>query len=61
MRVNVKSSRAQLATSQQELDHAKAELRTQSGSFQDMQAEREMAQAEVGTVNFIVTVVCKIR
>lgn len=57
LRVSIKSSRVQLATSQQELDHVKAELRTQSGTFQDMQAEREMAQAEVGAVQFLVTVV----
>ena len=60
LRGSVKSSRVQLATSQQELDQIKAELRTQSGSFQEMQAEREMAQAEVGPVNFTLMVVSQI-
>ena len=41
------SSRNQLASSEQELDRVKAELCIQSASFQDMQAERELAQVEV--------------
>ena len=47
LRGGVASSRHQLASSEQELDRVKAELRIQSASFQDMQAERELAQVEV--------------
>ena len=47
LRASVKSSRQQLASSEQELDCVKAQLHTQAGSFQDMQAERELAQVEV--------------
>lgn len=47
LRSTVVSSSRQLADSEQELDRFKAELRVQSGAFQDMQAEREAAQLEV--------------
>ena len=47
LRSTVVSSSRQLASSEQELDRVKAELRVQSGAFQDMQAEREAAQLEV--------------
>ncbi len=47
LRGSLTSSRQQLAASEQELDRVKAELRIQSASFQDMQAERELTQLEV--------------
>jgi len=46
IRSNLTSSRHQLAASEQELDRVKAEQRIQSAGFQDMQAERELAQIE---------------
>lgn len=47
LRSTVVSSSRQLASSEQEVDRIKAELQVQSGAFQDMQAEREMAQRQV--------------
>lgn len=47
LRSTVVSSSRQLASSEQELDRVKAELRVQSAAFQDMQAEREATQLEV--------------
>ncbi len=47
LRGSFTSSRQQLAASEQDLDRVKAELRIQSASFQDMQAERELTQTEV--------------
>ena len=47
LRGSLTSTRQQLAASEQELDRVKAELRIQSGNFQDMQVERELTQLEV--------------
>ena len=47
LRCTVVSTSRQLASSEQEMDRVKAELRVQSAAFQDMQAEREVAQLEV--------------
>ena len=51
LRGSFNSSRQQLAASEQELDRVKAELRIQSASFQDMQAEHELTQIEVSKLS----------